>query len=271
MSLFAAISDEHLKLLASLGIKLDPGVSLDDVARNPEKYAKSQQRPVVKVDKTQLEATLKKLKEQAIMAKRDLATGKTAASVELAGNVGPFFNILSMDPEEFADPVDLVVQKHNFAVYCRKFSLYTGYLYTVNKKTHEALREIADRYGKTTLQAEKTRDAELEKLAKQYGLTSTQRALLKHKIHVQYFNTCNGAGESAFGSSTKRGCSLSGKVTDSVMPKDAKSGDIDKSPWENVKDNEGFGEPFAGAPPTSQFHKKETWSGKFVFNKKKKE
>ncbi|MBP1610463.1 MAG: hypothetical protein H6Q04_2698, partial [Acidobacteria bacterium] len=85
-------------------------------------------------------------------------------------------------------------------------------------------------------------------------------------ISQDFANGYGMAGGASFEASTKRGSVLSGAVTDSIMPKDANSSDIDKSPWEKIQGEgiEGhYGEPFREKPPTGQFHKKKVWSGEY--------
>jgi hypothetical protein len=200
ISSFASSADEQLKMLSRLGINVNPGIDLNDVAKNPQKYANQKNRPKVKVDKSQLKGTLDDLRKQAETAKRDLATGKTASSIALAAQVDPFFAILKLDPQEYADPMNIIIQKHNFAVLNRKFNLYNGYLYSVNHQRHQAFNEIAANYNKKIMEALTIRDAELAKLK---GSDSSAESLLRnHAVHVRYFNACNAAAETAFGSAT---------------------------------------------------------------------
>ncbi len=201
MSSFAASSDEQLKMLSRLGLDLKTGVDLNDVAKHPEKYANSKNRPKVKVDKQELMKNLESLRRQAKTAERELATGKTTTLTAMAAQIDPFFTILQIDPQDYADPMNIIVQRHNFAVYNRKTNLYTGYLHTVNKKTRQAFNDIASNYGRKVLEAEKVQAAALEKLDKSGG-SGAGFALQKHNVHIHYRNTCNAAAETAFGSAT---------------------------------------------------------------------
>lgn len=200
MSSFAASANEELKMLSRLGINMDPGIDFNDVAKNPQKYKDQKRRPKVKVDTRNLMANLEKLRTQAEAAKRDLATGKTASSIELAAEVDPFFAIQKLDPEEYADPMNIIIQKHNFGVLNRKYNLYNGYLYSVNRRTRQAFTEIAENYQRKVMAAEKIRDDELKKLEGSDG--SAESLLRKHAVHVRYANACNAAAETAFGSAT---------------------------------------------------------------------
>jgi tetratricopeptide (TPR) repeat protein len=198
MSSFATSADEQLKMLSGLGLNLNTGVDLNDVAKHPEKYANSKTRPKVKVDKQELMKNLESLRQQAGVAKNELATGKTTTLTAIAAQVDPFFTILQIDPQDYADPMNVIVQRHNFAVYNRKTNLYTGYLYTVNKKIRQAFNDIASNYGRKVLEAEKVQTAALAKIKG----SGAEAAIQRHNAHVQYFNTCNAAAETAFGSAT---------------------------------------------------------------------
>ncbi len=206
MSSFAAQGKEQLKMLDRLGLKIDPGVDLDDVAKHPEKYKNSKRRPKVKVDKSKLMSNIEDWKKQAKTAENELATGKTGALTELVSQVDPFVAILQIDPQAYADPMNIIIQKHNFAVHNRKSNLYRGYLRSVNKRVHQALLDITRGYNDKVFQAGKLRDEQLDQIEKQCEAAkisgSAECLLRKHAAHVTYFNACNGAANTAFGSAT---------------------------------------------------------------------
>jgi hypothetical protein len=199
MSSFASNADEQLKMLSRLGINLKTGIDLNDVAKNPQKYKNQKTRPKVKVDTSGLKAKLDAMKKQADIAKRDLTTRKTDSSMELAAMADPFFAIAKMDPEEWADPMNVVIQKHNFAVLNRKFNLYNGYLHSILKKRRMQFTEIAENYQRKISAAEKIEEEDLAKIPND---GSAERALQRHGVHVTYLNACNAAAEQAFGSAT---------------------------------------------------------------------
>jgi tetratricopeptide (TPR) repeat protein len=199
ISSFAGQGKEQLKMLERLGMKVDPGVDLDDVAKHPEKYKDGKRRSKVKVDKSELMANLEQWKKQAQVAKNELALGKTTTLTAMAADIDPFFAILQIDPQDYADPMNIIIQKHNFAVHNRKSNLYRGYLRTANKQVHQALREITGRYGEKIAVAAELQEEDLKSLDAQCG-GSTECLLRKHAVHVAYFNACNGAATTAFGS-----------------------------------------------------------------------
>ncbi|NTW98693.1 MAG: hypothetical protein HGB35_01935, partial [Geobacteraceae bacterium] len=183
----ASIGKEQLKMLSRLGMDLKLGIDLDDVARHPEKYTnqKGKKKSKATFDKSKFKENIAKLKMQAEQGKRELATGKTGTLTEIAAQVKPFNAIVAMNPEEYADPMNIIIQKHNYSVHNRKTNLYTGYLYAENKKILQAVRDIQQRYHST-----------MEELKnKQSGGDG-------HEAHVEFFNAANAAGATAFGSAT---------------------------------------------------------------------
>jgi hypothetical protein len=198
MSSFASNADEQLKMLSRLGINLNPGIDLNDVAKHPEKYKNQKARPKVKADTSGLQGKLDDMKKQAEIAKRDLATRKTDSSMALAAMADPFFAIAKMDPQEYADPMNIIIQKHNFAVLNRKFNLYNGYLYSILKKRRLQFTEIVENYQRKISTAEKIEQEELNKIKGD----DAEAALQRHNVHIKFQNTCNAAAEQAFGSAT---------------------------------------------------------------------
>lgn len=193
-----SVATEQLKMLSRMGMDLNLGIDLDDVAKHPEKYANSKHRPKVKVDKSKLMANLQKLQNQAETARRELATGKTGTLIEMVAQLDPFFKILQMNPEEYADPMNINIQKHNFAVHNRKVNLYNGCLYSVNKRISQAVVEIQKRYSARMEELEARQTAEEAEL----DASEKDDPIARHNIHTRFFNGANGAAEAAFGSAT---------------------------------------------------------------------
>ncbi|MBN1907140.1 MAG: tetratricopeptide repeat protein [Deltaproteobacteria bacterium] len=214
MSSYAAMGSEQLKMLTGLGLDVDMGVDLDDVARHPEKYINSKNKSKVKVDKTKLLANIEEWKKMAKGSETGLAAGKTDGILGLVANTDPSFNILRMDPNNYADPMNIIIQKYNFAVYNRKSNLYNGYLYSVNKRMYNAMKEIIAQYERKIEDAGKIRSAQLADFQKRKDAAfkaatkagrifpEVEWLLQEHNIHVAYFNSCNNAAETAFGSAT---------------------------------------------------------------------
>jgi hypothetical protein len=202
----AAAGKEQLKMLSRLGMNVDMGVDLDDAAKNPGKYVDSKRKNKVRVDKKKLMASIPEMRKQAEEARRDLATGKTASTAALGAQIDPFIAITQIEPQNYADPTNVLIQRHNFAVHNRKANLYNGYLYSVNKRTQRQVMETVKRYTEKVatiekLQAEEQAEFERQReYAAQHGDSSVEWAIKQHVIHTKYFNQLNNAAEIGFGS-----------------------------------------------------------------------
>lgn len=214
LSSAASVSNQQLEWLARMGLNIDPGVDMEDVAKHPEKYKDKNLKNNVKVTgKEEFLANMEEMKKQAQVAEKDLATGNTASLLKIAGNIDPFFNILLIDPEQYADPTNILIQKHNFAVYNRKKHLFEAYLYKVNKKTYQYVMEDVQKAQKKIGELAIKEHAELEEFEKRYEeakknyddqetFPEAEWMLRRHMIHQNYFNQFNNAAETGFGSAT---------------------------------------------------------------------
>lgn len=212
---FASTTNEQLDWLAGMGLKIDPGVDMNDVARNPQKYMDKDLDPDFKISgKEEFVARMQQMGKDANKAKLDLATGDISSTVAIAGKIDPMHLILQMDPNDYADPMNVVMQKMNYTVYQRKNHLYNGYLYKLNKKTYDQVIEIISQCNRKMEDLAKIRDTEMEELQKrkeaakaQAGATGTtfrqaEWDLIEHNIHVKFFHAANNIQETGFGSAT---------------------------------------------------------------------
>jgi hypothetical protein len=183
-------------LLERLGLKIE-GIDLDDVDKHPEKYMEGNYGDNIRITgKEQLQANLEKYKKDALAAQKDLAAGKISSSMVLAGKIDPYFKLLQINPEDYADPFNIIMQKHNFTVYNRKTNLYNGYLYSVNRKTTKIITEKLLLTQKKFIELDKRESDALAQYVldkssamKQGEDTETAEWKLRlHRIHVNYFN-----------------------------------------------------------------------------------
>jgi hypothetical protein len=205
ISSFASLGQDQMKMLERLGIDADMNVDLNDVVRNPEKYRNMKKKPKVKVDKSAIKEKMDDWKREGQRAKADMKKGDASGLADLVSQYDPSIAILQIDPYDYADPMNVIIQKHNFAVHNRKSNLYRGYLHSINRRLHRALNEILEQYRKKITEAKAVKEKQLEQFnaqkkaagAKAY---SAEWKLREHNIHVAYFNSCNNAAEVAFGS-----------------------------------------------------------------------
>lgn len=212
---FASTSNRQLEWLADMGLKIDPGVDMDDVAKNPQKYMDKDIDPNVKVTgKEEFLERMNQMRMEANKAKLDLATGNTASTIAIAGKLDPINIILQMNPDDYADPMNIIMQKMNYTVYNRKNHLYAGYLHSLNKRTSDQVTEIVVQCNRKMEELIKVRDAEqedfekrkdaAEKEARESGnsFRDAEWALIGHAMHVKFFNAANQIQETGFGSAT---------------------------------------------------------------------
>ncbi len=209
LSSVATAENQQLQWLDRMGLKIDPGVDVDDLAKHPEKYAGRDKEPEVKISGMEtFVANMDKLAKLAAQAEGDLDVGKISSSMNVASRIDPYFTILQMDPYRYADPMDILIQKHNFTVHNRKTNLYRGYLYSVNKRTYASVLDViaqTERKSDALAAMRKSEiekfDAEKEAARKQGADTESAEWKLKlHQIHVKYAEQLNAVEETGFGS-----------------------------------------------------------------------
>ena len=194
----ALSATQQLEMLSRLGMNIDLGFDLNDAAQHPEKYVGKINEGNIKIEgMDKLMANVANMQKEAQNAQRDLTTGKTASTIALGAQIDPSLNILKINPEQYADPMNVIIQKHNFAVFNRKTNLYRGYLYSVNKRLYGAINDIIQKANKKIYALEKSRRAEIEKLEAQHI-----GGLAIHAVHTKYFNQFNNVAEVAFNSAT---------------------------------------------------------------------
>ncbi|MDP2790502.1 MAG: hypothetical protein Q8O15_01960 [Rectinemataceae bacterium] len=209
---FAATSDSQLAWLKSMGLDIDPGIDMKDAAAHPEKYENA--KPNVTVDgKEKFKADMLAMKGDATKAKADLAAGNTASTIALAARLDPFVAILQIDPMQFADPMNILMQKYNFAVHNRKFNLYNNYLYSVNRKSLRQIQEIYNMASRKFRDIAIREDAAIEQMLTQIanehksetniGTMSAEDQLRIHGIHLQYQAEYNSVATTSWAQATQ--------------------------------------------------------------------
>lgn len=162
----AASYHSSMELAESMGLKVDLGFDLNDAAAHPEKYENYE--PNVRVSGVgEVQANAQAMGAGATMAERDLAAGKTASTVALASKIDPFFLILGMNPADYADPSNLLIQRHNLVMHNRKMNAYVGYLYSVNRRTARQIAEIVDNAHRKAYNLDQAEAAEIKRFDKQ--------------------------------------------------------------------------------------------------------
>ncbi len=198
----ASIVKNQMEMLSRMGLNIDPGVDLDDLARHPEKYEGKEIETRV-TGKEKFKANMQAMADQAKSAKRETKPGQASALTAMVSTIDPFFTILQIEPEKYADPMNVAIQKHNFAVHNRKTNLYNGYLFTVNKQTYSAVLDVFRLYVAKLGPLAQQREAELEALEEQLqGAMDAISQLKRHAVHAKYFEMKNNATQVAYANAT---------------------------------------------------------------------
>lgn len=212
---FASTTNQQLDWLSKFGMKIDPGIDMNDVARNPQKYAGKNMnvKPTIS-GKEEFLANMEQLKKEAQKAKLDLATGKTESLTKIASKIDNVHGILLINPEEYADPMNIIMQKMNYTVYQRKNHLYQGYLHALTKKTYNQVSEVIAQCSRKIEDLTKILNNEMEQYEKEreaaekqaadagYDFPSAEWDIRRHNIHLKFFNAFNNIEETGFGSAT---------------------------------------------------------------------
>lgn len=213
---YASTANQQKEWLEKLGMKIDiTGVDMDDVAKHPEKYVDKDLKVKAKVTgKEQLLANVQAMKKDAEKAKLELATGKTEGLTKIVSKIDNLHTILLMNPDDYADPMNIIMQKINYTVYNRKTNLYRGYLQSLNKRTYDQVMEIVTQASRKINDLAKIKETETqqfeeqkkaaEKAAEKSGMEFRKADwdLREHYIHEKFFHAANNIQETAFGSAT---------------------------------------------------------------------
>ena len=185
---------------------------MKDAAAHPEKYENADPNVTV-TGKEEFKANMMALKGDATKAKADLAAGNTGSTIALAARLDSFVAILQIDPMQYADPMNIVMQKYNFAVHNRKFNIYSRYLYSVNKRTFRQIHEIytnaSRKYGEIAIREKAALDqliAQIEaehKSAMDHSEMTAEDQLRIHAVHTQYQNEYNSTATTSWAQATQ--------------------------------------------------------------------
>lgn len=213
---YASTAKQQMKWLEKMGMKVEiTGVDLDDVAKHPEKYAGKDLKVNAKVTgKEKMIEYANAMGKEAQKAKLELATGKTEGLTKMVAKIDNLHTILLMNPDDYADPMNIIMQKINYTVYNRKNNLYRGYLHSLNKRTYNQITEIVRQAQRKVTDLVKLKEIEMETYERQRDAAEEQANksgqtfrsaewdLRRHNIHIKFINASNNIQETAFGSAT---------------------------------------------------------------------
>ena len=155
--------------------------------------------------KEEFVAKMKQMGKDAQKAKLELATGKTEGLTKIVSQIDSIHAILLMTPDDYADPMNIIMQKMNYTVYQRKNNLYKGYLYSLNKRTYSQITEIIEQAQRKLGELSKICNAEIEELDRKKEAKTISESTWKimvHNVHLKFFHGSNNIQGTAFGSAT---------------------------------------------------------------------
>ncbi len=100
----------------------------------------------------------------------------------------PEYSIFAVNPYDYVNPMDILVQRHNIENFVRKYNNYNQYIGIVNKRVEEDVREIMDICGQKELAIWDEMDDKIGKLDPE----DPGYMLKIHAIHKAYYPKANG-------------------------------------------------------------------------------
>ena len=185
--------ERQLNQLEQLGMSINYGLDLKDVLAHPEKY-EDRDIEVTVEGEAAFRENIEELEKLATQAELELATGKTSGAVALGKKLDPAFGIFTLNPANYANPMDIAVQAYNLQQYFAKYNLYGGYLYKITNDTKNSVVDIIRNYGFAYGNLQLMEDGELKALDEEIESVrmaggdpySAEWKLKEHAIHQKY-------------------------------------------------------------------------------------
>ncbi|MCL2143531.1 MAG: hypothetical protein FWH44_04665 [Methanomassiliicoccaceae archaeon] len=114
--------------------------------------------------------------------------------------------IYALDPFEYANPWDVLLQKWNASLLEEKTEALLTYIGMINNKVADGLKEIADNYSlkySQIYEAEAAEYSRIEALLNAEKISSEEKDILVHKIHTTYYPQRNALTKPRFGQATQ--------------------------------------------------------------------
>jgi len=180
------------------GMKLTDYVR--DSIKNPDKHQKDRM-PEIDTDM----GSVMKWADEAMASISALMGGNVNKDTfKPFSKVEPLTAVLALDPFEYANPLDILVQQYNAVPLMKKFSALSAYLPRINKKATEAIIDISQTAQRAIESLAKAEEEAKEKLEEWYenaleaakSLEEMEAVRLRYKIklhehHVEFFNRYN--------------------------------------------------------------------------------
>ncbi len=191
--------------LARLGMDVKANVDLNDVMAHPERY-KDAKIDISVTGAEQLRARVEAMKAQAAQMKADLQSGNRAAIARpspLALTLNPALGIHLLNPFDYANPTDVMMQQYNVSVLAQKIYAYNSSIYATNRRTRAFLEEIRERHAKNRAEIRAMEKLELALFEKKKAeaersgvdTRSAQWRIMEHNLHTRFMNEYNSRAE----------------------------------------------------------------------------
>jgi tetratricopeptide (TPR) repeat protein len=132
----------------TMGLDIEmQGIDLDDLEAHPERYTQYEKGSVTVSGAENVYAYAADLELQARKAEVDLANNRTASSLQLAATIDPSFIIFQLNPADYVDPTNVLIQRYNMMQYNIKYNLYGAYLYKVALNAYQTVAGIGQQAG----------------------------------------------------------------------------------------------------------------------------
>jgi len=133
----------------------------------------------------------------------------------------PIQAINALDPFDYANPWDIIVQKENVHLFEYNKSALIMYIGSINGKTTEGLMQMRENFGRRIDQLEQTVHAESSSLADLYHndkISSDEYMIRLHRIHTTYYPQVKALIVPWFGQATQA-TSMAYKKLEKYVPK----------------------------------------------------
>mgnify|MGYP000860859794 FL=1 len=146
-----------------------------------------------KADELQLKALSKEISEEAaeraaalaLQYQKDNQYDTLKTFYEAFSEIFPEFSVFTLNPYEYENPVDIVVQRYNINMFNTKHITYTSYLGIVNSKVTKQVGEIINDCRDKVDGLWEEMDAALSKLPEKASASDI------HRIHAKYYPKIN--------------------------------------------------------------------------------
>jgi len=181
-----------------------------DVSEHPEKYENMKNMPDAHLRMDNVDKFIKEAKDVAsglTSARHGFGDESTAGlnAAKIAAKANPVVFPLSLNPFEYANPYDILLQQFNIPLLMKKRNVFDQYCITVLKKTGEILADVDRNFTRAYGEIKTLFDQDLEAARKKHiqaaencgdndkCLENEEKRyqVEKHKLHEKYYKSLN--------------------------------------------------------------------------------